>query len=104
MIRSICILLFFALFHSPVFATNAIQHVIYVTLDGIRWQDIYLDRTHFHKLWTKYANQLTFYGIPNSHSTMEAASIPVSLPSYQTQMAGAVQPCANNQCGRIRVT
>lgn len=81
-----------------------IDNVIYITLDGTRWQDIYVDRSHFPKLWGKYAKQLTFYGKPNSGIAMEAASTPVSLPSFQTQMAGKVQPhCEENDCGRIKV-
>lgn len=81
-----------------------ITNVIYITLDGTRWQDIYVDRSHFPKLWGKYAKQLTFYGMPNSSNTMEAASTPVSLPSYQTQLSGKVQPhCEENDCGRIKV-
>src|SRR5437868_7168973 len=46
--------------HSP-----AIQHVIYVTLDGVRWQDIYKTQHYFPKLWDKYADKLNFYGLPN---------------------------------------
>jgi arylsulfatase A-like enzyme len=34
---------------------------------------------------------------------MQVASVPVSLPSYHSQMAGAVQPCLDNACGRITV-
>lgn len=79
------------------------KHVIYITLDGIRWQDIYQTHRYFAKLWTKHASKLNFYGVPNSKSVMEVASIPVSLPSYQSQMSGAIQPCNDNKCGRIQV-
>lgn len=80
-----------------------INRVIYVTLDGVRWQDVYLNHHDFKKIWTKYAPGLSFYGMPNSKSTMSVASVPVSLPSYQSQMSGSVQPCNDNECGRIRV-
>lgn len=82
---------------------NKIQHVIYITLDGVRWQDIYKTPHYFPKLWEKHANNLTFYGLPNSNTTMETASAPFSLPSYQAQMTGSVQPCINNQCGHVQV-
>ncbi|VVC76148.1 hypothetical protein AQUSIP_14530 [Aquicella siphonis] len=88
---------------SAEFPQKRINRVIYVTLDGVRWQDVYLDRSHFAKIWTLYAPRLSFYGEPGSHTTMSAASIPVSLPSYQSQMSGSVQPCTDNECGRIRV-
>jgi hypothetical protein len=102
----------FSLFHcSSVFAKNdvnpktpEIKHVIYITLDGVRWRDIYLSHAYFPKLWHKYADKLMFYGLPNSNTTMEVSSIPLSLPSYQSQMSGAVQPCDGNECGRISVT
>src|SRR5471032_2981092 len=81
----------------------ATPRVIYVTLDGVRWQDVYQDKTYFPKLWRKYASDLTFYGLPNSYTKMEVASVTISLPSYQSQMAGVVLPCAGNQCGRIPV-
>lgn len=81
---------------------DKITRVIYVTFDGTRWQDIFLDRSHFPTLWGKYANEFTFYGMPESRTAMYVATIPVSLPSYQTQTSGAVQFCFNNQCGRIR--
>lgn len=80
-----------------------IKHVIYITLDGVRWQDIYGTHRYFKKLWNEHANQLHFYGLPNSKTTMEVASIPVSLPSYQSQMSGTIQACHDNKCGRIQV-
>lgn len=89
----------FAKFHQQ----NKIKHVIYVTLDGTRWQDIMQIQANFPKLWSKYASQMQVYGRPGSDATMEVASIPVSLPSYQSQMTGAVQPCLGNECGRVKV-
>jgi hypothetical protein len=82
---------------------NVITHVIYITLDGTRWQDLYLDHKNFPILWSKYANKLTFYGKPHNKLEMEAATTPVSLPSYQAQLSGTVQPCDENDCGRIKV-
>jgi len=87
----------------PIWSNAAIKHVIYITFDGVRWQDIYQHHENFPSIWLKHAKHLTFYGQPESDSTMEAASVPVSLPSYQSQMAGVVQACENNECGRIQV-
>lgn len=108
--RNRLLLLITSLLFSSVYADNTsqptlpkIQHVIYVTLDGVRWQDIYKSQLYFSKFWDKYADKVTFYGLPNSNTTMEVASVPSSLPSYQSQMSGAIQPCRNNQCGYIQV-
>lgn len=80
-----------------------ITHVIYITLDGTRWQDIFLNKNILKKFKAKYAAQGHWYGEPGSNTTMEVASIPTSLPSYLSQMAGEVRPCDDNDCGRIRV-
>ena len=79
-----------------------ILHVIYITLDGTRWQNVFEDRSHFSKLWKKYARKGIFYGEPGSHTVMEVASVPVSMPSYQSQMCGRVTGCVGNDCGRIQ--
>lgn len=86
-----------------IFPSEKITHVIYVTLDGVRWQDVFKNPEQFQKLKNKYAMG-KFYGVPRSRTMMEVASIPISLPSYQSQMAGVVQPCNGNDCGRIHVT
>lgn len=101
MLRLIFSFILASLLSSTTFA-DKITRVIYVTLDGTRWQDLFVDRSHFPILWGKYKNELTFYGMPGSNKTIHVATIPVSLPSYQTQTAGSVQFCFNNECGRIR--
>ena len=80
-----------------------IEHVIYVTLDGVRWQDVLQSHQHFSILWQRYADNMTVYGLSGGVAPIEVASIPVSLPSYQSQMTGAVQPCQVNECGRVKV-
>ncbi len=80
-----------------------IHHVIYITVDGIRWQDVFLDRTRLPKLWQKYAAKGIFYGEPDGQSVIEVASIPYSMPSYQSQLAGVVLPCSDNFCKRLSV-
>ncbi len=76
-----------------------IEHVIYITLDGTRWQDVLQDQKNFPKLWQHQSENFYVYGMPGSKDKMEVASIPVSLPSYQSQMTGAVQSCNSNECG-----
>ncbi|WP_162264080.1 alkaline phosphatase family protein [Legionella steigerwaltii] len=83
--------------------SGKINRVIYITLDGVRWQDVYQNHKHFPKFWEKHASKVIFYGDPLGNIPMYTASVPTSLPSYQSQMAGAVQSCADNNCGRIKV-
>lgn len=79
----------------------SIQRVIYITLDGTRWQDVLQDKSNFPKFWQEHAANMTIYGVPGDNKTIEVASIPISLPSYQSQMTGKVQPCQNNDCGQV---
>ncbi len=97
------ILLLFTFSSSIANPSPKINHVIYVTLDGVRWQDVYLDHSYLKTFWEKHANKMNNYGMPNTASTMAVASVPTSLPSYQSQMSGSIQPCVTNQCGRITV-
>lgn len=93
------------LFFTPFCFANAspsITHILYITFDGTRWQDFF-DKQAFPLFWKNYASKVTIYGAPSSNDTMNVASIPVSLPSYQSQMSGDVQPCDENGCGRIHV-
>ncbi len=82
---------------------SQLKRVIYITLDGVRTEDFFLHPEYFPIFWNKYANIAKIYGKPNDKNTMVVASVPVSLPSYQSQMAGEVQPCEDNNCGRILV-
>jgi hypothetical protein len=106
MLRLLTIVILFCVFSTSIATTkpnHQIKHVIYITLDGTRWQDIYLDHSHLKTFWEKHANKVIFYGMPNTKTSISVASIPTSLPSYQSQMSGAIQPCYGNQCGRITV-
>lgn len=88
---------------APKIEQPPIQKVIYITLDGVRWQDFFDRSQFFKKLWDHYAEGGQIYGGEVPGRLMEVASTPISLPSYQSQMAGMVQPCADNYCGRIQV-
>lgn len=81
----------------------AIEHVIYITLDGVRWQDIFNTHEYLPTFWKNYAKDAAIYGAPGSNTTMEVASVPISLPSYQSQMTGMVTPCRENECGALAV-
>lgn len=83
--------------------TQKISRVIYVTLDGVRWQDVFLNRKYFKIFWRKQVKNMKVYGEPQTPTTMEVASVPTSLPSYQSQMSGEIQPCQDNHCGRLNV-
>ncbi|MDR3491358.1 MAG: alkaline phosphatase family protein [Gammaproteobacteria bacterium] len=96
-------ILFSALAYAETPSTHKVTRVIYITLDGTRWQDVFNDHRYFFKLKMRHANKGIFYGEPGSNLTIETASIPMSLPSYLSQMAGYVQSCDNNECGRIQV-
>lgn len=77
-------------------------HVIYITMDGVRWQDIYQNKKAFPKLWKHYSKVAHFYGQPGSSDRVETASTPISLPSYFSQSSGKVLDCMDNDCSRIR--
>jgi hypothetical protein len=105
MLRTLVAILLTCIFSITAHAGH-IKHVIYFTLDGVRWQDVFLNHDYLPLLWHKHAKNAAIYGAPGTNSTMEVASIPVSLPSYQSQMAGSVPqngPCGDNECGRITV-
>jgi hypothetical protein len=92
-----------SIFAETITDTPAITHVIYITLDGVRWQDIYNDHSNLPIFWKKYSKMTELYGEPGSKQTMETASIPISLPSYQSQMTGTVTSCRENDCGSLHV-
>lgn len=102
MLRRVLFVLSLFMLSSTVLASS-INRVIYITLDGVRWQDLYLTKDYFPLVWSKHAAHLKFYGAPNSGTASTVASIPISLPSYHSQTSGAVQACDGNECGRIAV-
>ncbi|HTM64068.1 MAG TPA: alkaline phosphatase family protein [Gammaproteobacteria bacterium] len=83
--------------------TSQIKRVIYITLDGVRWQDIFKTHRYLPTFWEKYAKSAEIYGEPGTNRTMEVASVPISLPSYQSQMTGMVTQCHNNECSGLPV-
>src|SRR5690606_28362813 len=83
---------------------SPITHVIFITLDGIRAQDIFGKRQLMPVFWDKYAKHAEIYGEPGSQKTMSVgAKIPYSLPSYQSMMSGKATTCMDNDCGRLTI-
>ena len=103
--RKLLFILFILALSSTTYAVSPaptkITHVIYITLDGVRWQDVFEREGAFKNFWRKYAANAEIYGEPGTNRTMEAASVPISLPSYQTQMTGKVTDCTVNECGGL---
>ncbi len=86
---------------------EAAANVILVTLDGVRWQELYgrpdpalggADReVVFLRLWSSLAAE-------GAVLDGEIANpFHVSLPAYQSIFAGQTQPCDGNACGRVGV-
>jgi hypothetical protein len=94
------------------------ENVVLVMLDGVRWQEFFSNKPWeklsndtdpiFGRFWTGLASQGVIYGSPASRFREEnritvANPVRVSLPAYQSIMAGATQPCLSNECGRVTV-
>jgi hypothetical protein len=104
----------------PVAAEPAPQRVVLVTFDGVRTQEFFGNHPDplvpeisqlkgdnselLPAFWNKLAAQGVVYGDYRTGNTMTIANpAGVSLPAYQSIFAGATQPCADNECGRIQV-
>lgn len=77
------------------------NHVLFITIDGVRLQEVFSINSPLQLFWKNYAKLGEFAGGPYS-KTMRTASVPISLPSYMTMASGHVQPCLDNNCGRIK--
>ncbi|MGK5083436.1 alkaline phosphatase family protein [Bdellovibrionota bacterium FG-1] len=89
-------------------------NVILLMLDGVRWQEVFygVDPTLsqdekgvvFPFLWNGLSNQGALFGdVLKGNSMTVGNPVNISLPGYQSIMAGMTQPCLNNDCGRISV-
>ncbi|MGE4232881.1 MAG: hypothetical protein AB7F43_06070 [Bacteriovoracia bacterium] len=97
----------------PTFAL-AEQNVILLTLDGVRWQEFFygIDRQNnngvggdtFPLFWKNYATESLVLGdFPKQIRMYTSNATQLSLPAYQSIMAGSDQGCWTNICGRIGV-
>ena len=90
------------------------NNVIFITLDGVRWQDIvgspdpFLDFTDRNPTWPFIQQHIipngVFIGNREVGSFMNVSNIyKVSLPGYFNILSGKQTSCWNNDCGRITV-
>jgi len=83
------------------------ENVILLTLDGVRWQEVFKGDQHgqiFRNLWQELATEGVIFGDRGTGSWMTVSNdVNISLPAYQSIMAGAPQGCLTNTCGRISV-
>jgi len=88
---------------SSTLAANAAQchakRVIYMTWDGTAPYEVTSE--HFPYLFSKVLPHADFLGTYGGKRLMTVASIPLSYPSYLSQMTGKVGPCMSNDCPRV---
>src|SRR5689334_17754057 len=81
---------------------RAPRHVVLVTLDGARWQDIRGERGALfpdeHPLMPSLWHHVLTDGVWLDATT---SSAPRSLPSYQALLTGHVTSCDSNDCARV---
>jgi len=87
--------------------------VVLVTLDGVRWQELFLGedpvlarepKPVFERFWAELAPRGQVYGDPARGEEMRVATgTNASLPAYMSIYADEPQGCATNSCGRIGV-
>lgn len=82
-------------------------NVILLMLDGVRWQEVFNGDKKgpiFTHLWDDYRREGVIFGDVDRGTGMTVSNgAYVSLPAYQSIMAGTTQPCSGNGCGRIKV-
>lgn len=93
-------------------------NVILVTLDGVRWNEVFIGpdpelappdpQSKPGSLFPFLTTELKTEGFLTGdlrRGEQASASTPtfISLPAYQSIMAGALQDCRSNSCGRIKV-
>lgn len=89
-------------------------NVILLMLDGVRWQEVFrgVDKgladsesgEIFSLMKHEYGRDGLILGNRDAGSEMRVANGSLmSLPAYQSIMAGFPQPCKDNDCGRIKV-
>lgn len=89
-------------------------NVILLTWDGVRREEFFLNRPDrrletrdaaelFPRLWGARRAEGTVWGDPDGGDGFGISNpFVVSLPAYQSIMAGSPQRCLNNECGRVR--
>lgn len=88
-------------------------NVILLTLDGVRWQEFFYGEDQevsggsgdiFTIFWKNFSKGSFVLGDKSKRIEMKATNTTIlSLPAYQSIMAGFNQGCWTNLCGRIEV-
>lgn len=98
---------------SAEYLSPILSNVIFVTLDGVRWQEVFrgvdekLDSKDFAPIFSwlrgKGNTEGFLWGDPRKNEDVVVANKYLnSLPAYQSIFAGATQPCVSNACGRTK--
>ena len=84
---------------SPTEFRDTGENVILLMSDGVRWQEFFSDSPPaLPKFWSQHASEGIIYGAPGSPRRINVAnSVRVSLPAYESILAGRVLPnCLDN--------
>jgi hypothetical protein len=89
-------------------SASAAGNVILLTLDGVRWQEVFHGDENGkvifkHLLGDDRSGSVIFGNVDRNERYDTSNDMLMSLPAYQSIMAGTVQPCEDNNCGRIKV-
>lgn len=83
------------------------DNVILVMLDGVRWREVFdgdMRSPIFRNLWRELIPEGMIFGNRINGTEMTVSNgHNISLPAYQSIMAGATQGCSSNGCGRVGV-
>jgi hypothetical protein len=94
--------------------TDPGEHVVLITLDGVRVRDVFggADRAlsgadegaTFPHLLAAVADEGVIYGDPRRFERMTTANrAQVSVPGYMSMFSGFEQPCYDNQCPPVMI-
>lgn len=85
-------------------APSAEPNVIFLTWDGVRWQDFFQrgPDAPFSTFWSKHAAKAAVLGDPQQGEPFLGSNDSIkSLPAYQEMMVGGPVPCRSNLCGKV---
>ncbi len=94
----------FLLFFSPIalsFNQCTAPKVIYITFDGLAPNEV--TQEHFPYIYNELRPYSELIGTEGDYRHFNVGTIPISLPSYMSQMTGMVTLCLNNECPRVKI-
>lgn len=82
-------------------------NVWFITLDGVRWQDVFKDKTVFPNLHRLAQSAFLVGDVDRREQVVVSNDQFVSLPAYHSLMTGEAQldekkSCKSNECGRVK--